>query len=96
MKDVDWWQGTTINPTPRKVWNPKDWNIHYERGTFIKNSHLTALCDNVDWDPTVFLQNSDTTRGIIIRDKYTDDDDYVHLKLTLKNITLEHGIIYIH
>ena len=79
MNNMDWWQGMTINPTPRKMWNPKDWNFQFERGTFVRNSHLTALCD-YEWDPSVILENSEITQKIISENNFagvkTDVEKY--------------------
>ena len=72
MEDLEWWQeDDEYNPTARTTWSEHDWNVQYERGTFLARSHLSALCDN-NWDTGVILENSDQTNQAI--DALRDDD----------------------
>lgn len=82
MDDITWWEGNIRNPTARKMWKETDWNMQYERGTFIARSHLSALCSNDEWDASIILENSDETNAAIeilrAEDGESEVDRYQH------------------
>eukprot|EP00484_Ammonia_sp_Unknown_P014843 CAMPEP_0197073002 /NCGR_PEP_ID=MMETSP1384-20130603/210382_1 /TAXON_ID=29189 /ORGANISM="Ammonia sp." /LENGTH=615 /DNA_ID=CAMNT_0042511827 /DNA_START=44 /DNA_END=1888 /DNA_ORIENTATION=+ len=58
LNQVDWSLASSMDITPRKLYDIKDWNVQYDLGTFWKRSKLNEWCEERA------THNSGTVKGV--------------------------------